>query len=29
MIQFQAFKRFDSDGDGRLSYSEFKKMMHK
>ena len=26
---FQAFSKFDSDGDGKLSFEEFKKMMNK
>ena len=25
----RVFARFDADGDGRLSYSEFRKMMNK
>ena len=29
LFTIQAFRKFDSDGDGRLSYSEFKKMMNK
>ena len=27
--EYQAFSKFDSDGDGRLSLAEFKKMMNK
>ena len=29
VINWQAFAKFDSDGDGKLSYQEFRKMMNK